>query len=231
MVGARFQALQLLGVTLLYRKKVMYATKSDGISNTREYGLAFSRTVQTEDITFQFDLRIYDNKKEPIDVIYQFVLPNSAIEHFDLMILLVLPHIFEVLPCQRLVPLVFTKVLRNKYMITLGRLEILRNKEPIDAINRFIRASGLASVCGDEASLYRYNVLQEVCEEVLCTRSTLVVYKKTISDSNGTALVLSKVFDFGEVVDVVVLFLTDTNAELDHIKLNHHLFQNLCVLP
>ena len=70
--------------------------------------------MRTEDSSFQFDLRIYDKEKEPVNVIYQFILLNSAMEHFDLMRILVLPHICEVLPCQILVPLVFTKVLSNK---------------------------------------------------------------------------------------------------------------------
>ena len=70
----------------------------------------------------------------------------------------------------------------------LVRLDILRDKEPIDVIDRFIQASRLAAVYGNKASIYSYNVLQEVCEEVLCTRLTPVVYKNMINDSNGTAL-------------------------------------------
>ena len=81
-------------------------------------------------------------------------------------------------------------------MMTLGRLDILCNKESIDVIDSFIRASGFAAVCGDEASLYRYNILQEVCEEVLCTRLTPVVCKNTSNYSNGTALVTVEFFDF-----------------------------------
>ena len=35
----------------------------------------------------------------------------------------VLLHIYEVLPCQRLVQLVFTKLLSDKYGTALGRLD------------------------------------------------------------------------------------------------------------
>ena len=112
----------------------------------------------------------------------------------------------------RLVPLVFTKVLSDKDGAALGRLDLLCDEEPIDVIDRFIQSSVLAAVYGDKASLSRYNILQEVCEEVFCTRSTPVVYKKTINDINGTALGTVEVFEFEEVVDSVVHFLADTNA-------------------
>ena len=158
-----FQSLQLFGVPLPDRRKVMGAFKSYGVPHTREYGLDFSGTMRMEDSSFQSDLRIYDSGKEPVNVLYQFVL-NSAMEHFDLMSVSVLPHICEVLPCHRLVPLVFTKVLSDKDRTALGRLDILRDDEPIELIDRFIQLSELAAVYGEEASLYSYNVLWEVCE-------------------------------------------------------------------
>ena len=209
----------------------MDTAKSDGVPHTREYGMAFSRIVRTEKSSFQSNLRIDDNRKEPGDVLYQFAMLNSSMEHFDLIIILVLPHICEVPPCQRLVPLLFTEVLRNKDRTALGSLDILRDDEPIDVINRFVQASVIAAVYGDKASLYSYNVLQEVCEEVLCTRSTTVVYKKTINDSNATALGTVEVFEFKEVVDAVIHFLAETNAEIYHITLKNYLFQNICGLP
>ena len=57
-----FQALQPLGVPFLDRRKVMDAAKSDGVPHTRGYVLAFSRTVRTEDSSFQSDLWIYDDE-------------------------------------------------------------------------------------------------------------------------------------------------------------------------
>ena len=75
------------------------------------------------------------------------------------------------------------------------------------------------------------NVLQEVFEKVLCARSTPVVYKNRINDSNGTALVQDRFIEFEEVVETVVRFLTETNAELDHIALKNYFFQNFCGLP
>ena len=78
---------------------------------------------------------------------------------------------------------------------------------------------------------HRYNVLQELCEEVLCTQSTTVFYKKTINDSNVTTLGTVKVFEFEEVVGSVVCFLKYTNAEQDHITLKNCFLQNFCGLP
>ena len=164
--------------------------------------------MRTEDSSFKSDLRIYDDRKKPVDVPYKFALMKNAMYHFGLMSVLVLLHIYEVLPCQRLVPLVLTKVLRDKDGTALVRLDILRNKEPIDVINRFIQESGIAPVYGDETCLYRYNILQEICKEVLCTRSTLVVFKKTINDINGTSLGMVEVFELEEVVDAILCFLT-----------------------
>ena len=40
----------------------MDAAKSDGVPHTRGYILAFSRTVRTEDSSFQSDLWIYDDE-------------------------------------------------------------------------------------------------------------------------------------------------------------------------
>ena len=111
---AIYQALQPLGVPFPDRRKVMDAAKSNSVPHTREYGMAFSRTVWTEDSSFQSNLQIYDGDKEPVDMLYQFALLNSTMEHFELMRVLVLPHICEVLPCQRLISSVFTKVLSNK---------------------------------------------------------------------------------------------------------------------
>ena len=85
-------------------------------------------------------------------------------EHFELMSVSAVLHICKILPCQRLVPLLFTKVLRNKYRMALGRLDILCNEEHIDVIDRFIQASVISSIYRDKASIYIYNVLQEVCE-------------------------------------------------------------------
>ena len=76
-------------------------------------------------------------------------------EHFELMSVSAVLHICKILPCQRLVPLLFTKVLRNKYRMALGRLDILCNKEPIEIINRFIQEYGTSAVYGDKDSLYR----------------------------------------------------------------------------
>ena len=76
----------------------MDVAKSDGVPHTREYGLAFSRTVRTEDFLFQSDLQIYDDGKDAVDVLYQFLLLNSAMIFFKLMSVLVLPHICRVLP-------------------------------------------------------------------------------------------------------------------------------------
>ena len=77
-VDTIFQDLQLLGVPFPVQSKVIYAAKSDGVPNTRDYGLAFSGTVRMEDSSFQSDLRIYDDGKEPVNVLYQFSLLNSA---------------------------------------------------------------------------------------------------------------------------------------------------------
>ena len=150
---AIFQALQSLGVPFSYRRKVMDAAKSDGMSDTRAYRLAFSRTVRMEDSSFQSDLRIYDEGKEPVDVIYLFALLNSAMEYFDLMSVLVLPHINDFLHCQRLVPLVFRKVLSDKDRTALRRVYIIRDEESIDVIDRFIQAYGLAYVYEKKAYL------------------------------------------------------------------------------
>ena len=66
-----------------------------------------------DDSSFQSNQRIYDNGKEPFDVLYQFALMKSAMDYFELMSVLVLLYNCEVLPCHILVPLVFTEVLRD----------------------------------------------------------------------------------------------------------------------
>ena len=147
----------------------MDAAKSDGIPCTRDYGLAFSRTMRMENIYFQYDLRIYYDRNYTVNGIYHFALMNSSVGHFELMSVLVLPHICEVLPCQRLVPLVFTNSLSDKDGTALKMLDILCNEEPIDVFNIFVYPSVLSVAYRDKAYIYRYNVLKEVCEEVICT--------------------------------------------------------------
>ena len=75
----------------------MDASKSDGVPHTREYRLSLSRTVRMGESLFRSYLRIYDNRKEPVDVLYQFALLNIAMEVFDLMSILVLLPISGVL--------------------------------------------------------------------------------------------------------------------------------------
>ena len=58
-----------------------------------------------------------------------------------------------------------------------------------------------------------------------------VVYKKAINDSNGYDLGTVKVFEFEEVVDSVVHFLTETNVELDYITLKNYFSKNVCGPP
>ena len=43
--------------------------KIDGVPRTRGYGLAFSRTLLIEDSSLQSDLQIYNDGKEPVDVL------------------------------------------------------------------------------------------------------------------------------------------------------------------
>ena len=59
----------------------------------------------------------------------------------------------------------------------------------------------------------------------------MVVCKKAINDSNGNDFGMVKVFEFEEVVDAVVHFITETNVELDHITLKNYFSQNVCGLP
>ena len=40
-----------------------------------------------------------------------------------------------------------------------------------------------------------------------------------------------EVFELEEVVDAILCFLTQTNAELDHITLKNYFLQNVCGLP
>ena len=58
----------------------MDAAKSYDVSHTREYILDFSSTIRKEDSSFQSNLRIYYNRKEPVDVLYQFAPMNSVVE-------------------------------------------------------------------------------------------------------------------------------------------------------
>ena len=113
------------------------------------------------------------------------------------------------------------KVLIDKDGTSLGRLDIIHNKEPIDIINRFIQACRISTVYEDKGSLYRCYVLQKVCEEVICTQSALVVHNNMINDINGNSLGTVEVFEFEEVVDDIVCFITDTNKELDHNTLKN----------
>lgn len=223
-----FATLQPLGVPLSERMKVMDTAKSSGVPHTREFALAFSKVIKMEDGSFQSMLNVFDDGIEPVDKLYEFAVENRVEDRFGQISSSVLPHLCALLHCQRAVPVVWSKVLRNENEAAIGHLNILKNEEPIDAVDSFVQSLGLNPVDNKDFFVYRNSIFKAACEELICTRTTPIVYQKDIKDENEMPLGTFNILESEEVVDAVVRFTNEIQADFDHTALTKYFLDNVC---
>ena len=223
-----FATLQPLGVPLSERMKVMDTAKSSGVPHTREFALAFSKVIKMEDGSFQSMLNVFDDGIEPVDKLYEFAVENRVEDRFGQISSSVLPHLCALLHCQRAVPVVWSKVIRNENEAAIGHLNILKNEEPIDAVDSFVQSLGLNPVDNKDFFVYRNSIFKAACEELICTRTTPIVYQKDIKDENEMPLGTFNILESEEVVDAVVRFTNEIQADFDHTALTKYFLDNVC---
>ena len=205
--------------------------KAANVPHSREHALLFSQNITLEDdISFSERLNVYDDGSEPIDVLYDFSVKHSIEERFHDLSNALLPKLCENVVCKRNTPIIWRNPISNEEDgKQLGTLNILLGDEPIDAIDNFVQRIATASVPNRVA--FRQNLLGVVCQTLNCTRSTPIVYKKSIKDERGQHIGDVEVLENQEVIDGTYEFLMKSGPVADEIALKNYLLQDACKHP
>lgn len=226
---AIFSALRPYGVNHLGRKQVFDEVKRAGVPHSREHAILFSQhIVIAEDDSFSGTFIFEDNDSEPIDAIYNFAKENSIELYFDKLSDALLPKLCELTPCRRKSPQIWSKEITNSDGMSLGQLQLLHGDEAADVVDDFVQR---VSANVGNRSVFRDNLLNVVCKEVMCTRTKSVVYRKSIRDEDGTLKGDIEIFENEEVIDAVVRFIRKSKLSLDEIALKNSMFQQACGVP
>lgn len=219
-----------VGVNFYQRQQIIQAVKNDGVPSTRDFALLYSTPVvlDREPVgTIQF----YDDMQEPVDVLYNFLVLHKLDLLFDKLNQDVLAGDGKLcsnnlMVCNRLVPVTMRQTFTDTAGNTIGTVEILKDQEPVDAVDEFLQFNRL-----DQK--YRDNMLQVICREpsITCTRSTPIVYKKPVVNENGEFLGELNILEGEEVFDVVLRFLqalVNKGNNLNADKLMGYFLQDAC---
>ena len=132
------------------------------------------------------------------------------------------------LQCKRQLPVVWKRDIFAPGKISLGNLEVLMGKEPVDVVDVFIQIRGP----GGEI---RSNILKMVYDDanITCQRFRPVVFRKQINDGAGGTLGSVEVYENEEVVNAVVRFIRTgrRGITLDEIQLKNYFFHVACSFP
>jgi len=202
------------------RQQIMATAKMDGIVYQRENAILFSKEIYIPEENFNQTLVVLDNGREPIDILYEFVKTHKIEHMLNLLSEKVLPHTCNLIICSRSIPVVWSyEVMINNHFI--GNVEVMKNEEPVDAVDRFARSNGLT---GKQIM----HLINTVCEKTPCSRERSVVYRKRVNDEHGNIVGEVQVLDGEEVVDAVERFIRQTNITMDGISLKNYFFQEAC---
>ena len=147
------------------------------------------------------------------------------IEHtFEMLSENLLPQICMLVECTRSVPIIWTHEISSAEGEHIGYVEVVKDEEPVDAVDRFARRHSLS---GNEL----YNLLNFVCEQISCSRDRPVVFRKDVTDENGNNVGAVEILEEEEVIDAVVRFIRDTSIDLDEIAFKNHFFEHACDNP
>lgn len=170
---------------------------------------------------------MYDDGREPIDVLYDFVTEHSIEQRFNSLAAVLLPKLCEHVVCTRDKPSIWQKTISNESGNLLGTLSILLGDEPIDSVDAFVQ--NVASVPHPLA--FRQNLFDAVCGSVNCTRSTPVVYRKSIRNAQGQRVGAVEILENEEVIDGTFRFIKESGAVADEIALKNYMLQDACKNP
>ncbi len=203
------------------RKRIMIAVKEDGIPHQREQALLFSKDIIIDSEGFNETLTLFDDGVEPVDALNKFVEKHDIEHVFQQLLDQVLPDICKLAICTRSIPVIWSYSVTSADGRHVGFLEVTKNEEPIDAVHRFARKHSLTR---KEIEL----IQKYVCQELSCTRDRPIVFRKTVTDENGSNIGEVEILEGEEVVDAVVRFIRETNISLDEIAFKNHFFQHAC---
>jgi hypothetical protein len=239
------------------RNSILEAAKQDGVPMTRGDALVYQRNIVFEDgnnsttshdnsttttspVVAPKQLQVFDKDgQEPVDVVWAFAAQHNLTN--DIM----WDHLWEslspdictkLLLCHRSQPAIWSKPIaldnsngqNNGNDNVIGTVEILKDVEPIDAIDTFCQQYRLPTH-------YRDMILKEACEQehVSCNRLLPLIHEQRIVDENGTLIGNVEIFEHEEAADAVYRFVKDHQdtehaAKLDIVQLKNHFFQNVC---
>ncbi len=204
------------------RQQIMAAAKSDGIPYQREMAIVFSKNIVVDDQNFNETLVIFDDGREPIDTINDFLESHQAEHMLELFSDKVLPQVCKIVSCSRLKPVTWSEaIFSNDGKTLLGHIEVAKNEEPVDAVDRFASTHNMS---GDEI----LHLLKFVCEQLPCQRDRPVVFRQRINDENQKLVGEVEIFDGEEVIDAVVRFIRTKQINLDEIAFKNHFFSQAC---
>ena len=216
-----FTILQPYDLTFRDRKSIMNLAKADVISYSREYAHVLSESVVINRKETKI-LDIYDSGAEPIDVIYEFVEKNDVVHLFQQLSDSIMPKVCELLECKRTLPIVHTHAIVKDDGTIIGKIDILKDEEPIDAIDHFAAINALDIP-------FRNTLAKSVCEKIKCNRLRPVVFRKAITDENSGQLIGSvKILEGEEVIDAAVAFLRKSSFPIDEITFKNYFLQHAC---
>lgn len=219
-VDAIFEALSPYKVSLQDRRRLLDIARADGVAFSRDKALVFSKDIVLEN-DFNHTLVVYDDGREPIDILNVFAEKHNVEHAWEALIEKVLPMLCAKIACTRSTPVVWSHPVVDGQGEYIGTLDVKKNEEPIDAVYRF---SNLHNILSEEAFI----ILQFVCGKMKCTRDRPVVYRKTINNENDKGMGTVEIYQGEEVIDAVVRFIRTTNIELDHVAFKNHFFNNAC---
>ena len=223
-----YTTLRPYGVNYEARRIIFDEVKRAGIPYSREFAILFSQTINLDDGSFSGTFTLDDNGSEPIDAIYNFAKDHSISTHFNSLVDTLLPKLCELIPCQRKRPRVWFHDIATNDGSTLGILEILEGDEPVDSVDAFVQQ--MMPVDAIDRSVFRTNLLNEVCKSITCSRTVPVVFRKNIKDQDGSSQGDIEVFENEEVIDAVVRFIRKSKLVLDEIALKNYMLNQACGL-
>jgi hypothetical protein len=160
-----YTTLRPYGVNYEARRTIFDEVKRAGIPYSREFAILFSQTINLDDGSFSGTFTLDDNGSEPIDAIYNFAKDHSIGIHFNSLVDTLLPKLCELVPCQRKRPRVWFHDIATNDGSTLGILEILEGDEPVDSVDAFVQEMSVDAI---DRSVFRTNLLNEVCKSITC---------------------------------------------------------------
>ncbi len=200
------------------------AKQSPRLTFSSERVLLWAQDVVLEGGKNLGQLSIYHGD-EPADAVRDFADSHGlvGIERAQVIKVLV-SHACDAVGCSRRVPLAWSESVLLESGENAGVVEVLEGVEPIDAIDRWVKAKGL-----DVA--YRESILSACCEQVECTREKPILFTQTVNNEHGQQLGVVNILEGEEVVDPVVRFIIDKQTNMDAIPFKNFFFGKACHIP